>query len=336
MGGLPEVSVVIPTYNRLAFLRDTLTSLAQQTFPAERFEVIVVDDGSMDETKSITAERYPFAFQYVRQANQGDAEARNTGARASQADVLVFLDDDILVEPDYLAAIVAAHRAVEDGIIVGTEVLWLEESNPLLELRNDARQAGGEGELVPIPFVDVCSNNMSVKRRAYLSIGMMHSLDFPGSSMWCDVDFTYRAHLKGFSFLRSPRGVCWHRDYVSRNLDNQKKRWREAGYRAVTLFEKYPDLIQFLPMFADKTPVDWSRDSAVLILRKWARRIASSQAIIGLIERWERVVAQGNSRNALSERLQRWIIGGCIFQGYREGLRNLPVGPAQFSSGKID
>ena len=96
---LPTVSVVIPTYNRKDMLREALNSLAQQTYPTDRFEIIVVDDGSTDGTDQIAAVAFPFTLRYFWQTNQGDATARNLGARQSQADILVFLDDDILVEP---------------------------------------------------------------------------------------------------------------------------------------------------------------------------------------------------------------------------------------------
>ena len=79
---LPTVSVVIPTYNRKGMLRETLNSLAQQTYPTDRFEIIVVDDGSTDGTDQIAVGAFPFTLRYFWQTNQGDATARNLGSRA--------------------------------------------------------------------------------------------------------------------------------------------------------------------------------------------------------------------------------------------------------------
>lgn len=316
-----SISVIIPTYNRKAWLRQTLDSLAQQAMPAERFEVIVVDDGSEDGTAEIASETFPFSLRYIRQVNQGDAAARNTGAEQSQADILVFLDDDILVSAEYLACLIPEHISFYNRIVVGTEVLWLEEFNPL-----DQEQSGFENiepEIVNLPFAKVCSNNMSVRRQAYHEIGMMQGLDFPGSSIWCDVDFAYRAYQQGFEFFRSTQAICWHRDYVAQSLDNQKKRMKEVAYRAVSLFQKHPDLLSYLPMFDDKTTIALEQDPPGLIARKFFRGMISSRLALSGMERFASLIEANDLAPGLVPSLERWIVGGYIYRGYREGLRDL-------------
>lgn len=320
----PTVSVIIPTYNREAFLRETLQSLAGQVWSGEPFEVIVVDDGSSDGTVAIRDEVFPFALHYIYQANQGDAAARNTGARQSEADLLVFLDDDVLVMPDYLRHLIAAHDEATNRIVVGTEHLWLDSSNPL----NDGRQlaaADNQPATVDLPFAEVCSNNMSLRRDAYFAVGMMRDLGFAGSSMWCDVDFTYRAYQQGFEFLRSTRALCWHRDHVYRSLDSHIRRMREVAYRAVVLFQRYPELAAHVPMFEDKLPVACGRDRPALIARKLARPLTSSGVFLRFLERL--VSLAGKYRRLAGARrvLLRWLIGGHIYQGYRAGWRELAV-----------
>ena len=325
----PFVSVIIPTYNRKQFLRDTLHSLSEQTFPFSRFEVIIVDDGSTENAQDILTEEYPFKISYLQQTNQGDAIARNTGALNSTADFLVFLDDDILVSKNYLAAIVAGHADSRNRIVVGLEFLWLDEERvPMQENRGGSTSPDGQ-DLEGIDFTAVCSNNMSIMRESYYSVGLMQNLDFPGSSMWCDIDFSYRAFLNGFEFYRSSSAVCWHRDYVSKNLENQKRRWKEAAFRAVTLFEKYPMLVQQLPMFNDKTPIDWQVDSARTILRKLARGVAASKPFMWALENAEKHTGKRGRSGNLVQSLHRWIIGGTIYQGYREGLREKSLSSSQ-------
>ncbi|PSB02088.1 non-ribosomal peptide synthetase [Merismopedia glauca] len=97
-----RVSVIIPAYNSAKFLPEAIESVLSQTYPV--FEIIVVDDGSTDNTKEI-CDRYP-TVQYVYQNNQGASVARNTGVRVSQGEYLLFLDSDDCLLP----------KAVEIGV----------------------------------------------------------------------------------------------------------------------------------------------------------------------------------------------------------------------------
>ncbi len=324
------VDVIIPTYNRKAWLLQTLESLAGQTYPLACFEVLVIDDGSTDDTAGVAVMDFPFRLRYIRQDNQGDAAARNTGVLESKADILVFIDDDIILAPDYLRYLVCEHQQERCRIVVGNDQLWLEEAHPLeagaahavTVGENGAHEASG---LEPIPFQDVCSNNMSIRREDYLAIGMMSGLGFSGSSIWCDVDFTYRAYKQGFSFYRSARAVCWHRDYVAQSLENSVRRMRETAFRAAALFQKHPDLLPHLAMFEDKTPIAWGQDSPRLMARKVARRLASTRPALSGMEQTAAFLNRKQLNPALVESLSRWIVGGAIFQGYREGLRQVPL-----------
>jgi glycosyl transferase family 2 len=97
-----DVSVVLPTYNRARVLTDAIESARCQTH--DRFELIVVDDGSTDETE-IAVRAIPDArVQYVRQRHAGAAAARNIGVRLSQAPIIAFLDSDDFWTPGKLAA----------------------------------------------------------------------------------------------------------------------------------------------------------------------------------------------------------------------------------------
>jgi amino acid adenylation domain-containing protein len=95
-----KVSVIIPAYNSARFLPEAIESVLNQTCAA--FEIIVVDDGSIDNTKEICC-RYP-TIKYIYQANQGLVGARNTGLRASQGDYLLFFDSDDRLFPNAIEA----------------------------------------------------------------------------------------------------------------------------------------------------------------------------------------------------------------------------------------
>lgn len=101
---MPKVSVIIPTCNRSRYLCETIDSVLAQTY--RDFEIIVVDDGSTDDTAEII-KRYGDNLRYIYQKNQGISEAMNTGIRNSQSEYFVVLDDDDLWLPDFLETQVA-------------------------------------------------------------------------------------------------------------------------------------------------------------------------------------------------------------------------------------
>lgn len=105
----PQVSVVIPAWNAAAFIEKTLATLAAQTF--KDFEVVVVDDGSSDDTKGVVdrfLERHALRGRCLRQENKKIAAARNAGIRAAQAELIAFLDHDDLWFPGKLEAVLKA------------------------------------------------------------------------------------------------------------------------------------------------------------------------------------------------------------------------------------
>ncbi len=100
-----KVTVAIPTYNRADFLRQTLAGIAEQQFPRDHFEVLVIDNNSTDHTRDVVAgfaRAYP-APRYIRETQQGLDYARNRAIAEARGEIIVFGDDDILVQPDWLA-----------------------------------------------------------------------------------------------------------------------------------------------------------------------------------------------------------------------------------------
>lgn len=315
-----DAGIIIPTYNRSASLQRTLESLACQDAGEWSFEVIVVDDGSTDETPSICQQPFPFYLRYLRQENQGDASARNTGANYSQAEWLVFLDDDVLVAPTYLSSLLQAQANSERQIAAGTALPYLGTD----DFGPDYLKAGTLGtakDNQPVSFADIASNNMSIKRVEYLDLGGMQGLGFIGSDIWCDVDFNYRAYLRGWTFVRVVNAICYHDDYVMADIQTICRRWEKTAYRAAALFQRYPDLPPLLPMFYDKLPIDWGMDSRKLVGRKAVRRIASSAPAVWGLEAIARAMEQWYPKPIPLELLQRWIVGAYIYRGYRRGLQ---------------
>jgi glycosyltransferase involved in cell wall biosynthesis len=98
--GLKEISIIIPTYNRIKTLAKAIDSALNQTYG--HYEIIVVDDGSTDETGQFLKEKYSGAIRYLFQSNSGVSSARNSGIRAARNDLIAFLDSDDVWLPDKL------------------------------------------------------------------------------------------------------------------------------------------------------------------------------------------------------------------------------------------
>ncbi len=114
----PGVTVVVPTYNRRELLERTLDALAAQTYPAERCEVVVVDDGSTDGTAEMLAGRTtPGRLTALRNpVNSSAATARNRGVAAANGEIVAFTDDDCRPVPTWLEAMVAGMRSGVDVV----------------------------------------------------------------------------------------------------------------------------------------------------------------------------------------------------------------------------
>jgi glycosyltransferase involved in cell wall biosynthesis len=311
------ISVIIPTFNRFPSLISALHAISQSNFDFKRLEVIIVDDGSSDNTSDIQKRTYPFNLRYFKHANQGDALARNFGAQQSQGDLLIFVDDDIHITPEFLTVVESVYGGKEGIIIVGTLVPAIQNNlnqleAPILYPRHEAS--------TPVPFTECKSGLMAIARQDFLSLGMMQPLEIDGSSIWCDVELAYRAYLSNFTFLKSLNAIGYHDDYHERNVETKSRRMYRMAKESILLFQRHPGLQEHLPMFHDKTPISWQKDQPRLIIRKIARYLASTKAALSLLELAHKGFSSFRRLTIACEVLERWIIGGYIYRGYRQGL----------------
>ena len=104
-----RITVAIPTYNRAELLRQTLAGVTRQDFPADRYEVLVIDNNSRDDTRDVIAAFAGTApaVRHVPETRQGLDHARNRAIAEARGEIIVFADDDILVESDWLRQLTA-------------------------------------------------------------------------------------------------------------------------------------------------------------------------------------------------------------------------------------
>ncbi len=131
---MSEVSVIIPTYNRAEFLKSAVKSVMTQTY--RNFELILVDDGSTDNTVEVV-KRFTEA-KYIYQKNKGVSAARNTGIKAASGEYTAFLDSDDTWKPDKLEKQIEFHEGNPEYLISQTDEAWIRNgkwANPMKKHR---------------------------------------------------------------------------------------------------------------------------------------------------------------------------------------------------------
>lgn len=167
-----EFSIIIPTYNRPERLEKCLESMTRLDYPSNRFQVIVVDDGSRMSLKPIIAKfENTLSLELIRQSNAGPASARNTGAAAACGDYLVFTDDDCQPHPDWLQTLAEAIKDFPDTLIGGHTInaladnIYSSASQLLIDYIYDYyNQLKGEATFF-------ASNNFALPRELYQKLG---------------------------------------------------------------------------------------------------------------------------------------------------------------------
>ncbi len=211
-GGLPgdtaplSVSVVIPAYNSAAHIERLLASLVAQTYPRDRYEIILVDDGSSDDTAALAEQalaRWGGAGRVVRKTNGGPASARNVGIHASSAEIIAFIDADCVADADWLASVTQPLAGGAAGA-----------GGPL---RNVAPPGWVTGYLDACQFyrqrerdgvVDyLLTANVAFRRDALLRVGGF--TERPG--VWAeDADLSFRLKQEGYALLLASSGAVTH------------------------------------------------------------------------------------------------------------------------------
>jgi len=190
MTGLLRASVVIPSYNRGPALAVLLEQFATQSMGKDAFEVIVVDDGSkVDPRPSLPSFEGRLRLHVERQANGGAARARQRGAEIAKGELLIFLDDDMLIESTFVAAHLDSHVGRRRAAVLGRlRALPSIERMPLFEryyarmLDRMATQAqaqatvsreSGTGEDADpgLPGPKLYTGNMSIPRALFFEVG---------------------------------------------------------------------------------------------------------------------------------------------------------------------
>ncbi len=191
-----DVSVIIPTYNRISMLEEALQSVFTQDFKGT-VETIVIDDHSSDGTAEMMTQKYPEVRFIHFQQNQGAYVARNHGLQKSTGQYIAFLDSDDLWEKSYLSSQISALESQEKSICVSALILWYTTKNKkVIELQKPDL----ERFISPIHQLLVRSSfihspsSMVLRREVFETVGLFDESFRVGA----DREFYTRCYIQGY------------------------------------------------------------------------------------------------------------------------------------------
>lgn len=234
-GDLPSFSIIVPTYQRRALICETLHGLEKLQYP-KPVEIIVVIDGSTDGTSAALPKLDPpLQLHVIEQANEGAGAARNRGAALATGDILLFLDDDMVCEPDVLMEHARSYAAGADAVV--GDFTEAGASVGLLSQIIEKRSAAGAPEALLTPF-DIFGGHISMRREVFEDLGGFDE-SFAGNGDWGDFDVGQRL-LERFKVVHNPRALSHHRG-VLRPMQ-YVRRARSCAHATLRFAAKHPEL----------------------------------------------------------------------------------------------
>ncbi|QOR72532.1 glycosyltransferase family 2 protein [Ruania alkalisoli] len=220
----PWVSVIVPAYNEGPVLNGCVRSLITNGY--ERLEVVIVDDGSTDDTPAVAAElaaRYP-QVRLVRQENAGKGAALNRGIAVAGGEVLLFVDSDGIFAPGAVAEMLRGFDRPDVGAVCGDDrpVNLNRIQTRLLAILSHAGTGMVRRALTMIGCLPIVSGNVGAFPREVISeIG-----GFDETTVGEDLELTWRVHRAGYRVVFRPRALVYAESPSTiRTLWRQRVRW---------------------------------------------------------------------------------------------------------------
>jgi glycosyltransferase involved in cell wall biosynthesis len=238
----PEISVVIPTYNRLETLREVVPALLRQDIRADRYEIVIADSNSNDGTADFLAQiaATDARVRHLPGPYTGRAMARNAGIEAARGGLVLFTDSDILASPDLLSRHLERHAAKDPLAVVGWEVQvdtfaqyegYLAHPHTRTSLHPSSRTR--------LSWLYFMTGNASVRKRDLDRVGRFDEA-FTGYGHE-DLELGYRLEAAGVPIAYEPRAINYHWQYIP--FEEQKDKMKLAGRSTVRFYRKHPQFV---------------------------------------------------------------------------------------------
>jgi glycosyltransferase involved in cell wall biosynthesis len=332
-----KLSVVLATYNRAETLSKVLDHLARQDLSPSTFEVIVVDDGSPDNTRQIVQKKKqtaPFELSYLHHSNQGPGYTQNRGIRAARAPIILLLADDIFLTPGALRSHLEVHlRHPAPEVAVLGKVLQSPELNQSVFLKKwDPFRFRDLQGLRELPAYRFGAANLSFKRDFMLRYGMFHEkMARAGAAALEDWEVGYRLKKHGMRLLYCVDALGYH--YHLCTLDEASRRWYQRGlnYEDFRSRATDPELSVYLHVLSFRTLGDhirvlWGSNSFRGMERSFIWHIIRHSARLLILNRltacwiWRPMLNKAESNRVLATLMHRQIYRAFLYYQFLKGI----------------
>ncbi len=266
MNFLPTVSVIVAVFNAEKTIEDCLQSLLKLNYPREKLELILVDNGSTDKTRTLM-ERHNGAFHIVKEEKRGPAAARNRGLRKAKGEVIAFTDSDCVVDDNWLLHIVSPLQDLQVGA-VGGRIL---SKGPDAIQRFYEQVSDHERAIRKFKPPYVITMNWASRMSVLSEAGLFDENLRRGE----DVDLSFRMQQSGYSFVFQPDAIIYHQNEPT--LGSLFRKGYLHGYYSVPLLKKHKDYVRSFGH--RRIPVRVYRELLSSAVRVWRKDMRADPAM---------------------------------------------------------
>jgi hypothetical protein len=254
MSELPSVSILVVNLNGRLLLADCLDSLAAQVYPADRVEIILLDNGSSDDSVPYVHQHHPAVKVVEAGRNLGFAGGNNRAARAASGKFLALINNDATADPQWLARMVEAAAADPQIACVGARIL--NQTGELIDFDGTAMNPYGRafqigeglparslpGDDGPREILAPCGGAMLIRRELFEQLG---GFDEDYIAYYEDVDLGWRSWLAGYRVVIEPRAVVYHKQHMTGSAFPVEQRQALSELNALRMVIKNYDEANF-------------------------------------------------------------------------------------------
>lgn len=249
-----KLSVILTAYTNEKIISRSIEAIAAQTLPEDQYELVVIDDASTDTTYEVLqalSQKHTMVL-LRNETNRGSAYSRNKAADQAKNELLVFIQDDIIVERDFLEKHLTAHTALDDEkAAVAGYTYWHPdlEKTPFMEYLDEGQQFDfarfntipkDKHGLIRGDHLLFYTSNLSLRASFFKSVGGFdETFMAPGIAAYDDTELAWRLHKVGMQVYFAPDAKAGH--LHQRTLESLCKRKYAEGFLSWQLAKKHPD-----------------------------------------------------------------------------------------------